>query len=34
MRGGRSRKVACKEDGVRLWKSNEVKAIELECVWS
>ena len=28
------RSVMCKEEGVRLWKSNEDKAIELECAWS
>ena len=28
------RSVMCKEEGARLWKSNEDKTIELECVWS
>ncbi|KAL6332029.1 hypothetical protein AAG906_020388 [Vitis piasezkii] len=30
----RRRSVMCKEEGARLWKSNEDKAIELECAWS
>ena len=32
--GGRRRSVLCKEEGARLWKSNEDKVVELECAWS
>ena len=29
--GGGNINVVCKEKGVRSWKSNEVKAFEMEC---
>ncbi|RVW32118.1 hypothetical protein CK203_080548 [Vitis vinifera] len=32
--GGRRERVLCKEEGAKLWKSNENKAFELECTGS
>ncbi|RVW57234.1 hypothetical protein CK203_099691 [Vitis vinifera] len=32
--GGKNRNVECKEEGVRSWKLNEAKTLELECTWS